>query len=303
MLILLTHMSVLPKPLPASGLTKGSTVIPTIARRDGGNVEQMLRKREEMLSAGLYPGVDYLIEDVSTQGGGVVVSVRPAYDLVKKLERSDWPVSVPFSLAPRWYTPRAYNTLVASFAALIAVGWLAVGALLASALTLSVVPSDSMLPAVQRRDVLLVDKVSPRLGWRPESGELVLFRPPDALREIVRRQSAAAGGGEGRGEALFLKRIAARGGDAASPPEVEVFPDGAATIDGRRIRSAVAADSPVARFVAPTRFSLADDAYVVLGDNEAVSVDSRCWGPLRQREVAGRPLLRVLPPGRFGVVK
>ena len=84
---------------------------------------------------------------------------------------------------------------------------------------------------------------------------------------------------------------------------MEVFPDGAATIDGRRIRSAVAADSPVARFVAPTRFSLAGDAYVVLGDNEAVSVVSRCWGPLRQREVAGRPLLRVLPPGRFGVVK
>ena len=45
-----------------------------------------------------------------------------------------------------------------------------------------------------------------------------------------------------------------------------------------------------------------DRAYVVLGDNADVSVDSRCWGFLPQTSVVGRPLMRVLPLGRIGTI-
>jgi len=235
--------------------------------------------------------------------------VRPAYALVEKLERDDWPVRVRSDLAPRWFAPPAYNTMVAGFAVAIAAAWLGFGALLASGLTLSVVPSDSMTPTVQRRDVLLVDKVSPRLGWRPAPDQLVLFHPPARLQQIVAsRQAAAAAAGASTSalvdpNALFLKRVAARGGDAA-PPEVTIAADGMTRIDGVVVRRAVDVSGPIAPLVAPMEgVALARDEYVVLGDNEAGSIDSRCWGTLSQADLAGRPLLRVLPPARFGAIR
>ena len=48
--------------------------------------------------------------------------LRPSYPLVEKLERDDWPVTVPYSLAPRWMTPASYNLFTGLFTALGAVG-------------------------------------------------------------------------------------------------------------------------------------------------------------------------------------
>ena len=41
----------------------------------------------------------------------------------------------------------------------------------------------------------------------------------------------------------------------------------------------------------------------VLGDCGQVSVDSRVWGPLDDADVVGRPVLRLWPPPRFGLVQ
>ena len=197
----------IPRPLAETELRTGRTVIPTLARR-WDSQQTMLERRAEMMAAGLYPGVDYKICEAYESESRGVLCVRPAYALVKKLERDDWPVTVPVDLAPQWFAPPAYNTMVAGFAVGIAAAWLALGAILASGLTLSVIPSDSMTPTVLRRDVLLVDKVSPRLGWRPAPGDLVLFRPPANLRTLVATREAAAGGSSMDPNALFIKRVA-----------------------------------------------------------------------------------------------
>ena len=67
-----------------------------------------------MFAAGLYPGVDYIVEQVAPDDG--MITVRPSYPLVRELERDDWPVSVSAGLAPRWVGPMAYNTVTAGFA-------------------------------------------------------------------------------------------------------------------------------------------------------------------------------------------
>ena len=61
-----------------------------------------------MFAAGLYPGVDYAIEEAAiapdVRGGAeeerLSLTVRPIYPLISKLER-EWPITVPYEIAPR----------------------------------------------------------------------------------------------------------------------------------------------------------------------------------------------------------
>ena len=62
----------------------------------------------------------------------------------------------------------------------------------------------------------------------------------------------------------------------AALSEFAVSADGTTTIDGLTLRAAVDSRGPVAPLVAPVRGTLARDEYLVLGDNEAGSIDSRC---------------------------
>ena len=68
--------------LQPADLSVGDTVVPTLARRWEANAD-MMAARERMFAAGLYPGVDYQIE--SREGN--VLTVRPIYPLVEKLEQ------------------------------------------------------------------------------------------------------------------------------------------------------------------------------------------------------------------------
>ncbi|KAL1526866.1 hypothetical protein AB1Y20_015557 [Prymnesium parvum] len=291
---------VIPRPLEVGALQTGMTVIPTLARTWDSR-RAMLEARGEMMAAGLYPGVDYTICALSISAEeGTRLTLRPAYALVAKLERDDWPITVPWELAPNWLPPAAYNRMVAAVAVLIAVGWLGIGALLSSAFTLSVIPSDSMAPTVVRRDVLLVDKVSPRLGWHPGAGELVLFRAPEKLAAIIATRQPASSAAAVDSKAFFLKRVVARAGEQ----EVGVAADGTTTLDGAEVRGAVDPEGLIASLVTPRRAAaLPPEEYFVLGDNQAVSIDSRCWGTLSQSNIVGKPMLRIFPPERFGAVE
>jgi signal peptidase I len=272
-----------------------------------------------MFSAGLYPGVDYVVIRQRTGGRQMLLSLKPAYPLIARLER-DWPVVVDPTVAPRWMDPLAYNVLTACFAIGAAFGGLLLALLLSATLTLSVVPSSSMEPAVMPRDVLLVEKVRPRLKCTAPRGSLVLFSPPPALQHILRERAAEArangGSGSGAGAAaerlLFVKRVVAVAGDTVTIDAV-----GGVSVNGVSVGPAIPSNSQLA----PLAFAGKGDpathsgvvqgqgahivpagAYFLLGDNADVSVDSRCWGFLPEENVAGRPLLRVLPLARFGPV-
>ena len=353
--------------LEPEDLRVGRTVIPTLAVGGWESRAAFRSAREDMFAAGLYPGVDYIIE----QRAGDMVTLRPEYPLVKKLER-EWPVSVPVSLAPRWTTPAVYNAFTAAFAVGLFSAIVAGGVALSTVLTLSKIPSASMYPAIQPNDVLLVEKISPKLGLLPKRGDIVLFEPPPALRAIVTEregQAAAAakrevgrlaaaqqtqlesqqagaspsppparvspflGGGNRGGVAgpqlkrLFVKRIAAVPGD-----EVRVYSSGNTYVNkvGTEGRGASVAaleraaseqadggggvvvgggggsggPPPLLRsLLKPGELRVRADEFFVLGDNSDVSIDSRVWGTLPKENLAGRPLLRVLPFSRFGMIE
>ena len=295
-------------------LTVGRVVIPTLARADWESRAEFRRVRTEMFEKGLYPGVDYEIEAKEDDS----VSVRPMYPLVKRLERSDWPVTVPMSLAPRWMDPAAYNLLTAAFALALAASGLLVGAAASLFFTFSYVPSASMQPAIQPGDLILVEKLTPRTPLPLKEGDLVFFEPPEALQAIVsqRQKASFANSATQDGAAiavapnrvpgftpqqLFVKRIAAIGGD-----EVEVDRTGGVTVvRGETVRVRQSREVPPARLVdllRPGRVVVEQGSYFVTGDNSDVSIDSRCWGVLPRDKLVGRPVLRVLPFQRFGPV-
>jgi signal peptidase I len=144
------------------------------------------------------------------------------------------------------------------------------------------IPSGSMLPTLQLQDRILVEKLRPRLRRPLGPGTIVVFHPPEALRQAGYDPDAA-----------LIKRVVAVGGD-----RVEVR-------QGRLWRN----DEPVTRDWSeePMAYDLAPltvppGSLLVLGDNRNASLDSHLWGPLPEGEVIGTAVWRYWPPSRFGPV-
>ena len=142
------------------------------------------------------------------------------------------------------------------------------------------IPSRSMEPTLQVRDLLVVEKLSPRLGCDPQLGDVVVFQPPDTLLAM----------GYDRSQAL-IKRVVGRSGDRV------------AVHDGHLERNGQALREPW--IAAPMGYEQSEVTVPlhqlwVLGDNRNNSLDSHVWGPLPQNRVVGRALIRYWPPRRWG---
>ena len=134
-----------------------------------------------------------------------------------------------------------------------------------------------------------------------QSGDLVLFSPPARLQQLV----GEAGGKLGSRD-LFVKRVAAVGGDT-----VELQRGGGVTVNGvprtpapRQCEDSVPpsvfpAEAEAGAGVART---IPTGSIFVLGDCPSRSTDSRTWGPLPVENVVARPVVRVWPLGRQGAI-
>jgi signal peptidase I len=262
-----------------------------------------LGQRPRMMALGAYPGVEYRIlrilkdgEERFTSCPGADYELKPIYPLVAQLERP-WPVTVNEREIPKLFTASMYNAVAAIGSLFIAVFGLASAYLISQAVSLFFIPSRSMDPTLQVGDVLLVDKLSPRILRQQKVGDVVLFSPPSELRDIV-----SANGGKLTNRDLFVKRIAADPGskvavDAAGQVTVNDLP-----IVGRRDLCAAEPLRLIEKYLKPKEEVLESDQFFVMGDCSSVSIDSRVWGPLRSNEIIGKPILRLWPLERFGPV-
>lgn len=116
--------------------------------------------------------------------------------------------------------------------------------------------------AEQRDEVLVRDEA------QIERREVVAFR----VGTKVRRMCGAGG--------LFVKRVIGVAGDEVS------FRDGAVYVNGARFRERYA-NGPTDAGEAGVEVRVPVNHVFVLGDNRAQSCDSRVWGPLTVRKVAG----------------
>jgi len=142
-----------------------------------------------------------------------------------------------------------------------------------------VVPSGSMRPTIVEGDHLLGSKFHYRV-WHPRRGEVVVFRPPEAARDLG-----------GAGAVRYVKRVIAVAGD-----EVEVA-GGRVLVNGRPLREPYVLEPP--DYTVPRRVVPPGHVFV-LGDNRNESLDSHRWGFLPEDALVAHVFARYWPLRRAG---
>lgn len=133
-----------------------------------------------------------------------------------------------------------------------------------------------MYPTFHNRDYLFVERLSYYFR-EPERGEVIVFRFPKNEQDF------------------FIKRV------IGLPGERVMLKDGKMSIEKPGDTAVFALDEHM--YLNSDIFTqgnidttLGKGEYFVLGDNRNASFDSRLWGVLPRREIAGRVILRLLPP-------
>jgi len=135
-----------------------------------------------------------------------------------------------------------------------------------------VVSGESMFPTFNDKEYLIVDEISYLLG-NPHRGDVVIFRYPNDTKRF------------------FIKRI------IGLPNEEIIIKNGIVTIKNEANPDGFTLEEPyiAEKFDTTVTFKTGDDEYFVLGDNRNRSSDSRSWGTLPRKLMAGRAYLRLLP--------
>ena len=126
--------------------------------------------------------------------------------------------------------------------------------------------------------------IANRLVYRfhePERGDIIVFDAPPQV------EAACDAGG------TFIKRIVGLPGESVSMRAGDVF------INGERLSEPYLQPAYRGRESGSWRSS-PSDGYFVLGDNRAMSCDSRRWGAISRDRIIGRAEVTYWPPPRIG---
>ncbi len=137
------------------------------------------------------------------------------------------------------------------------------------------VSGNSMVPTFSNNDYLIVDQLSYYFN-EPKRGEVIIFRYPQDTTKF------------------FVKRI------VGLPNEIVKIENGRVSIASKKSpENFVSIDEFYVKKKdlrnSDVKFILGNDEYFVMGDNRTASSDSREWGPLKEKLITGRALLRLFP--------
>lgn len=207
--------------------------------------------------------------------------------------------------------PRPKSTLGA-IVELVAIVGFAIGlALLIQAFVVKPfqIPSESMVPTIEKGQRVLAERVSYRLS-DPEIGDIVVFTPPKGAGDLDGGASEPGSGcanqpppdqvcdepvDEPSGN-NFIKRIVATPGDEL------YIEDGRAIVNGEPIEDDFirsCGGGMGCNF--PKPITIPEDHYFMMGDNRGQSQDSRFWGPVPRDWIIGKAFATYWPIDRIGI--
>lgn len=135
----------------------------------------------------------------------------------------------------------------------------------------------SMEPNFETGDYLIVDELTYKFS-KPQRGDVVVLTPPNESSKH------------------FIKRI------IALPGEKIVVDGSNVTVYNKENPEGLKLNEPYVKFESDrsVTHTLTDSQYFVMGDNRAVSFDSRSWGPLPASNITGKAFLRLYPFTQIG---
>jgi signal peptidase I len=183
------------------------------------------------------------------------------------------------------------------------------------------IPSESMVPTLQQRDVLLVNEFAYRFGT-PQRGDIVVFRPPiESPSNFIKRVIAVPGDTlRIQNGVVYVNGQALHEGYIAQPPDYNlivknynIYVDSGSGFE--ELDPSQANVPPRGSWQSPDR--IPKGFYFVMGDNRNDSEDSHIWGfaqmsgrfasgPLAKSastaDFTGRAFLLLWPFDRFRVL-
>ena len=142
-----------------------------------------------------------------------------------------------------------------------------------------VVNGSSMDTTFANGEYLVVDEISYKIH-EPQRGDVLIFKYPlDTSKYFIKRLIGLPG------ETVVVKNDSVKIINTEHPDGVE--------LNEPYIHSQTYGD--VTKTLGP-------DEYFVMGDNRLVSSDSRVWGVLPKSDLIGRPIARLLPLNKFGIL-
>lgn len=143
-----------------------------------------------------------------------------------------------------------------------------------------IVSGASMDPTFSSGHYLIVDQLTYELK-KPEREDVIIFRYPNNPK------------------IFYIKRVIGLPGETIS------MKDGKITIKNSEYPEGIEIPDP---FVSPSKqtkesfsVSLGSTEYFVMGDNRMQSSDSRVWGPLDEKNIIGRPFMRLFPISKISL--
>ncbi len=185
-----------------------------------------------------------------------------------------------------WPKSRGFLRRGLSFLLTLAICFVLVFLITQFVLQHNTVIGSSMMPTLEDKDEVFVEKLSRHFPSGLKRGDIVTA---DAYRDD----------GSPGDEIIIIKRVVGLPGEKVTIREGQVFIDDRQLIEPYLPEEVLTSEHAMAY----SNVLLGEDEYYLLGDNRMSSRDSRDIGPVKRSEIEGKLLLRFYPLEKFGKPK